>query len=84
MLVYQHFPRRRRDHFIVELAERIGEHTGARQVLSFRTAGVVFLLVPQVAAEDYYAGRAQAVADVWRDVIAVVPVERTRADAPLG
>lgn len=81
VLVYQHFPRRRRDHFIAELAARIGEITSARQVLAFRTAGVVFLLVPQIAAADYYARRAKTIADEWRDAIEVVSPQGVDSDA---
>lgn len=81
VLVYQHFPRRRRDHFIAELAARIGERTGASRTMAFATPGVVFLLAVQPSAEEYYGGRGRAIADEWRGVIEVIPTHAPRGDS---
>jgi hypothetical protein len=47
LIVYQHFPRRPRQTFLSELAERIHEATDSARVLSFSTAHVTFVVVPQ-------------------------------------
>ena len=57
------------------MATRIGEHTGARHVAAFRTSGVAFFLAAQPEADAHYRRRAQAVAEMWRDVIEVRWVE---------
>lgn len=45
VLVYQHFPRLKRDVFISEMARELADRTGATAVYSFRTASVVFFLI---------------------------------------
>jgi hypothetical protein len=45
-LVYQHFRRERRAPFIARMASEMGERTGVRGVYAFRTAHVVFFLLP--------------------------------------
>jgi hypothetical protein len=55
ILVYQHFPRVKRDQFVNQKAREIACQTGARKVISFRTPRVVFFLLlpeyPNVALE---------------------------------
>ena len=69
VLLYQHFPRRSREAFVAEMADRIAQQTGARLVQAFKTPGVVFLLAAQKGAEAYFGGRLPAIADAWSGVI---------------
>ena len=46
ILVYQHFRRIKRDRFMRQMAEEMGNRTGVRSVYSFRTAHVAFFLLP--------------------------------------
>lgn len=71
VLVYQHFPRAKRERFIRERAEEICERTGVGTVYSFRTAYVTFFLLPSESrltaleqgvarVEKHWAGQIQA------------------------
>lgn len=46
ILVYQHFRRVKRDRFMRQMAEEMGNRTGVGTVYSFRTAYVAFFLLP--------------------------------------
>jgi len=46
VLVYQHFPREKRDAFIARRTKEIECRTGSRRVYAFRTSHVVFFLLP--------------------------------------
>jgi hypothetical protein len=70
VLIYQHFPRLERETYVNTMAAQIAERTGACEVFTFRTAGVVFFLAPQHGATEYYADRAEALSQAWRGVIA--------------
>jgi hypothetical protein len=71
VLVYQHFRREKRDQFIEELSARICEETGAAEIVSFRTAHVVFLLAPQPHHLDYFRTRRKEAAQEWVSQIRV-------------
>jgi crotonobetainyl-CoA:carnitine CoA-transferase CaiB-like acyl-CoA transferase len=71
ILVYQHFPRVRREPFIEAQSQRVLSETGASEVLSFRTAHVLFLLAPQPVHLDHLRHRSQEVARRWRSEIQV-------------
>lgn len=77
VLIYQHFPRQEREAFIWSISQRIGARTGACEIQAFRTSNVVFLLVPQHHATEWYIDRMDAVDQHWHGVIKseVVAVE---------
>jgi hypothetical protein len=70
VLVYQHFPREPRKEFVERIARRMGEITGASEVVAFETGHVVFFLVPQSHDAGYFAERADLVARQWDGLIA--------------
>jgi hypothetical protein len=47
LVLFQHFPRVKRDHFIEFLANRTIQETGAAKVIALRSINAVFFLVPQ-------------------------------------
>ncbi len=47
LLIYQHFPQERRNHFINRMAKQIHDHTEARPIYAIRTFQTVFFLAPQ-------------------------------------
>ena len=71
LLIYQHFPRVPRDQFVPSKAREVAEKTGAREVYSFRTARVVFFLVPQDRHREYLRERSHRVEEVWASQIEV-------------
>jgi hypothetical protein len=65
LLIYQHFPRVKRDPYIRSKARELAEKTGAEEVLSFRTPRVLFLLAPQEERLQFFRDRSKEVADRW-------------------
>ncbi len=72
LLIYQHFPHVKRDPFIETKTRELVEKTGAREVFSFRTPWVLFLLVPQEQRREFFRDRSGEVVDRWGSQIAVV------------
>ena len=71
ILVYQHFPRKPRDQFVQSTVKEISEKTGARNLYTFSTSHVLFLLAVQAAHEEFFQERGQNVIKVWGEVIKV-------------
>jgi hypothetical protein len=71
LLIYQHFPRVKRDPFIVGKSRQLMDKTGAPEVISFRTSHVVFILVPQVEHRDIFRDRSEVVAQCWGSEIRI-------------
>ncbi len=71
VLVYQHFPRVDREHFITDLAEEMEAKTGAEKIYTFATPDVVFLLSPSKKDTDAFEERSSRIAEVWGDQIGV-------------
>jgi hypothetical protein len=69
LLIYQHFPRVKRDPFIQAKARELCDTTGARLVISFRTCHVLFLLVPQAERLEFFRQCSAEVAQRWGDEI---------------
>jgi alpha-methylacyl-CoA racemase len=65
VLVYQHFRRVPRGPFIEAQSQRVLAETGAPEILSFRTAHVVFLLAPQPGHLDFFRRRSEEVVRQW-------------------
>ncbi len=71
ILVYQHFIREKREHFIKRLTSELCSRLDVPEVFSFRTPHVVFFLVSQPVHAQYFKGRAAVVAEQWREQIYV-------------
>jgi len=69
VLIYQHFPRKPRDEYIDAMSSRIGDTTGACEVLAFRTDHVVFFLAPQQSQTEVYASSMDAISRRWSGLI---------------
>ena len=65
LLIYQHFPREKRDLFIERRATELIELTQAKKVFSLRTGHTVFFLVPLPGFEDDFQGQCKKVTEVW-------------------
>ena len=65
LLVYQHFPRMKRDQFILTKARELAEKTGAPQVYSFRTSHVLFLLAVQERHQDFFKSSCEQIPRGW-------------------
>jgi hypothetical protein len=82
LLIYQHFPRVKRDPFIETKGRQLMEKTGAPEVLSFRTSHVLFLLVSQDERREFFLERSKEVAEVWGSQILVARHRPSRCDTP--
>lgn len=71
LLIYQHFPRVKRQRFISGLADEFRTRTSADSVTSFSTAQVVFFLVAQNRHRESLEQSSRLVSRKWRDEITV-------------
>ncbi|HUS69153.1 MAG TPA: hypothetical protein VM075_00055 [Anaerolineae bacterium] len=71
LLIYQHFPRVKRDPFIGGKARQLIDKTSADEVFFFRTSHVVFFLVPQAEHTYLFRDRNEEVERVWGKEIEV-------------
>jgi hypothetical protein len=71
LLIYQHFPRAKRDVFLETNARELAERTRAPEIISFRTSHVVFFLVPQAGRLEFFKRRGEKVGRVWKRQILV-------------
>ena len=71
LVIYQHFPRIRRDRFIESKARELKERTRAHGVYSFRTPRVLFLLAVQKRHQGLFEAAAKEVASIWQGQIVV-------------
>ena len=69
LLIYQHFPRRKRPEFIREVVSRVAEKSGAPAVRAFETANVLFLLAAQGRHGGAVDELARAVSARWKGQI---------------
>ncbi len=72
ILVYQHFPRVERTAFMQILSAELCGRTGAAEIFTFRTANVVFLLIPQQRHLAYLRERSAQVERVWGQHMGVI------------
>jgi hypothetical protein len=63
--VYQHFPRVDHHVFITTITGQIYHHTGAAAIITFRTARVLFVLIPQPHQLAYFQRQSQEVERKW-------------------
>ena len=71
VLVYQHFRREKRDAFIERMAQEMMHRTGAARIYSFRTARVVFFLIPSERRAAAFEENALCLSETWGDQIRV-------------
>jgi len=69
LLIYQHFPRVQREVYTSALARELAKRTGAREVYSFRTPRVLFLLAVQEQHSCSLQAADQRVTDIWGEQI---------------
>ena len=74
LVIYQHFPRRKRDDFIREQSDQIAAHLKTRNVSAFLTANVVFFLVIHPEHGPRFGGIRDYVEHRWSGQI--TPVTR--------
>jgi hypothetical protein len=71
ILVYQHFPRVKRDVFIANMAKEMMARSTAHAVIVFQTSYVAFFLVPQAQFLDDFHKRSKIIAEKWSDQVMV-------------
>lgn len=71
VLIYQHFPRRSRNEYILEIANALIARTTAHVVTCFRTSNVAFFLVSQPAHEQALMDASDKVEMMWKGQIDV-------------
>ncbi len=71
LLIYQHFPRIKRDQYIKKLILKLSKNMGAEIVYSFRTPRVLFLLIPQKKHKEYFHSRCRKIENKWKPHIQV-------------
>jgi hypothetical protein len=71
VLVYQHFPRAKRDLFISDKASELGHRCGVAEIVAFRTANVLFLLAAKEPHWDALVEGAEDVGRRWEEQIEV-------------
>jgi hypothetical protein len=69
LLIYQHFPRERRDRFVSRMATELRRRTAAPFIETFSTARVLFLLAGQCRHQQVLRAGTLEVVDRWGDKI---------------
>jgi hypothetical protein len=69
VLFYQHFRREKRETTIASLSGEIRERLGAPKVMAFRTAHVLFLLIPQPTHQEQLERQGNSVVKQWHPEI---------------
>ena len=67
LLIYQHFPRVRRDVFTKSMANKLMSRLSARHVVAAATSTVVYFLVPQNRHRVYLQRRMTLLQEQWRN-----------------
>lgn len=76
ILLYQHFRREERANFTKALAADIHQKLGTSDVITYRTAHVLFILIPQVQHRAHCLQQSERVAQIWGGTIEVRHWER--------
>jgi len=72
VLVYQHFRREQREAFVARLAREMGERTGVRVVVSFRTSRVVYFFLAQGCLLETIEQAIRDVEQTWLEQFEIV------------
>ena len=78
LLIYQHFPRERRDPFIQRMAKDLRSRIGADFVEAFRTPHVLFLLAAQDRHAQKFVDNVSVLSERWNGQIEVVGLAKNR------
>lgn len=65
VLIYQHFPREKRDAFIARMVAEFQKRTAFEEIISFRTPHVVFFLLALEKHRDVFNAATQHLVDRW-------------------
>lgn len=76
LVIYQHFPRRKRAPFVREIAGRLRQLTGATGVTAYITSHVAFFLVPQPRHEAHFERATREIVANWGSRIKPEPRAR--------
>jgi len=71
ILIYQHFPRVKREVFIQQCINKIRERLSVEDVYSLRSANVLFLLIPQYQHRKYIESKCAEISKKWEAQIDV-------------
>jgi len=69
ILIYQHFPREKREGFIKRISKELGSRLRAPEIFSFKTKNVVFFLAPQKNNMNHFRCQAKVVEKIWENQI---------------
>eukprot|EP01022_Parablepharisma_sp_SALTPOND_P033412 TRINITY_DN8867_c0_g2_i1.p2 TRINITY_DN8867_c0_g2~~TRINITY_DN8867_c0_g2_i1.p2 ORF type:complete len:238 (-),score=26.91 TRINITY_DN8867_c0_g2_i1:46-759(-) len=72
LLIYQHFPRKKREPYIQCMAQKLRSHTKADFVAAFRTSKVLFLLAAQGRHVKKFRYNISLLAGRWKNQISAV------------
>jgi hypothetical protein len=84
VLLYQHFPRIRRDVFTGQLASQLFSRLTLPGLFSFTSSNVLFLLLPQPNRLDYFAARCSQLELAWAGQIRHTQISPAGKFAHLG
>ena len=70
-MIYQHFPRQKRDEYIPGIAQQLKERTDAPAVFSFHTPHVLFIMAAQERHLDSFRIKKTVIESGWKDHITV-------------
>ena len=65
ILIYQHFPREKRDAFIARMVAEFQKRTAFEEIISFRTPHVVFFLLALVRYLGVFTSATQHLVNQW-------------------
>ncbi len=65
LLIYQHFPREKRESYITLLSQDFNSRMGATKLFSLQTSSVVYFLLPHPLHDEVLAGAIDSIKNVW-------------------
>lgn len=71
ILIYQHFPRVNRMEYVRKLSHALHTHTGAAEVIAFKTSTVAFFLLPQLRYRKDILSAVESIRSGWKGMIEV-------------
>lgn len=71
VLVYQHYPRRKRDTFVSSLIFVVTQRTEAQVIFSYSASNVLFLLIPQPFHIERFQDYNKNIGNKWGEIIRI-------------
>lgn len=86
VLIYQHFPRQKREEYTARLAAELRQRTSAAAVFSYRTPNVLFLLASQARHAAGFRRQLDAIRARWgpSEIVATENPATESADTPFS